>query len=76
MRDVAPALQHVPRRVTVLRGAVSSRRRIGMRVGVAVCGILIWVALPSEPTGPIHIGSVAEGLASTALISAEELMKS
>jgi hypothetical protein len=71
-----PALQHVPRRMTVLCIAVNSKRRTGLRVAVAVCGILIWVALPSEPTGPIHIGSVAEGLASTALISAEELTKS
>jgi len=76
MRDVAPALQHVPRRVTVLRGAVSSRRRIGMRVGVAVCGFLIWVALPSKPTSPIHIGSVPGDLAPTTLLSAEELTKS
>jgi len=76
MRDVVPALQHVPRRVTVLRAAVNSSRRTGLRVGVAVCGFLIWVGLPSKPTSPIHIGSVPGDLAPTTLLSAEELTKS
>ena len=70
------ALQHVPHRMTVLGATVNGKRRGWSEAGVAIRGFLIWVALPSKPSSPIHIGSVSEDLAPTTLLSAEELTKS